>query len=388
MLHGSRVADPGVVRKMLGMCAEGAWHVRCFSRIGMDAQILWRGTRFEGATAAAAIDAVTQVRTTLLAVALLVAASHASARTRGAPSCRRACREAVQDCKALSGGHICRRNILVDCRLNGPTTCLEAKVRAAQCSEECSDVLTACSSPSQCEEPGDLIRACRTTDEGLARCHDAKARGDRCRGECADGACSGETCSPFHYQTTAFAACLSSEAGSEACRLGRQRAESCRQSCDEIQEDCIATGDDPSQCASAVQEQCFQSGVAYCTDAETVNGCNRVVAADLRGESTVEVPVGYRWPSRETLAIGCILVSPGTVLTNGVAVAAKPCDRHGRFGWLCIFAGEWWGAVFYGGTPNNPDWSEVQGPGESRVVWAPGMFGYIRVTGRGAVIVD
>ena len=63
------------------------------------------------------------------------------------------------------------------------------------------------------------------------------------------------------------------------------------------------------------------------------------------------------------------MVSPKTVLTNDCGPYSFVCSE------LC--------SVFYGGTPDNPDWSSAQRPGERRVVSGPGTFGYFRLNGHG-----
>jgi hypothetical protein len=274
----------------------------------------------------------------MFGVAALLVASAVETRA----GCRRLCRAAVEDCWTLTFDQPgarrsdCRKSIHAQCRRDGRATCREARARARFCRDECAALWDRCFAAEDfpC---ADFERMCRTSDAGRFACEEATARGAECR----------TSCQPI--------------------------ADSCL----------LALGE--SICTPFVERQCAAIGPEYCTAEPTVNGCNRLVAEDRRGEPSVNL-----FPEST-----CILVSRGTVVDVGRLMIFSNLDfcfsgEADLYDAGCFAA---FGAGIVGGSagrvdPESPFSSAV---GHRSVFFeTPGIHGYWGPSSSawGAVIVD
>lgn len=186
--------------------------------------------------------------------------------------CRQTCHERIRQC-IDQGGRRCRSSVRRDCREHGLAACQAVQARVALC-VSCCDARVA--------------EDCALSDSPF----DRAGRGCR-RGILND--------------------CRDRDSGLAACAAAEARAQACRETCGPIVSQCERTEYDA--CSDLVWSRCRDKGTRYCdAAAETVNGCNRVFAMDLRGTSLVEVRLeGIKSLSLD-FAPECILVSPGTVV--------------------------------------------------------------------------
>jgi len=231
------------------------------------------------------------VRTVLVGLAVVVLGWHAPAGAASGPRCRRLCKEAIQDCWALTseepGARLshCRKAVRSACREDEGTHCLAARGRAQQCAAECVDLVADCETSGTCDASA-VETACRVSDAGLAACQAATTRADECRASCAPIA--------------------------DPCSV-------------------IVSMGGAGTCTDLVDQKCRENGLEYCAASETVNGCNRVAAEDLRGRTSVGL---------DPMTGGCILVSPGTVVhlesgfTLGSGAGGACGGARGPWGWL------------------------------------------------------
>jgi len=265
----------------------------------------------------------------------VLAASVAHAR----PGCRRLCREAIEDCRVLAGQQAatrrsCRKTVRAQCRRDDGASCRAASGRARLCRERCAERARGCdATPSMA--CGDVERRCRTSDAGLAACQEAAA---------------------------AFVDC--------------QRA------CVPIHDSCLGARD-LQTCNAFVNTHCRSLGPDYCRAEGTANGCNRLVARDLRDEPAV------------ALASDCILVSRGTIVVVEERMIFSSLDDLCASGEPALYGTDCFTALLHaivGGSPPSPDPRSpfAAAVGQRAVRFAePGTFGYWGTRGVwGAVIVD
>jgi len=187
-------------------------------------------------------------------------------------------------------------------------------------------------------------------------------------------------------------ACRVSDAGLAACQATSAQTDECRAGCTAIADSCSRIPLGSPSCPDLVNQKCRLNGLEYCAADETVNGCNLVAAEDLRGQERA---------SLDPMSAGCIMVSPGTVVTleSGFTLGSDPSgtcskDGNGKWAWLgnvaCAI-----GKIFrvVGGNagdrdPDSPFNTVPENRSEARFD-APGTFGYWTLGGYwGAVIVD
>jgi hypothetical protein len=320
-----------------------------------------------------------------LGLALCFAAAPADAARK--PHCRALCREAIQDCRASTGNRHCAKDVVADCRADGPDACLAAKARAASCSANCSAFVFGVCDDVTCLDTAALIESCRRDDDTFAACRDGSDRARLCTTECNVLTTRVALCQTCAYQI--LERCYAGDDGLDVCRQAAAEDAACRETCAPL------CPDGSEECLYFEALRCHRYGEAYCTAPETVNDCNRVVAEDHRNQPVLDVSIdatGTLQPVERPLTTpGCFLVSAGTVVENNgsATFGARRVCWYDRELLACLTDNA---AHVFGGTPGNEDTTSPFAQAQDRKTvrfTTPGIYPYWTFGGdRGAVIVE